>query len=317
MTARLLPALGLVLLAPLVGEYLLGNVPITELPALPLLAPLYGGGALLIREVARRTGRGWPAMLVLGLAYGLPQAGLIDWSLFAPPVLAGAEPGPAATHLPALGLNAADALSFVVGHAVWSIGVPIAIVEAWMPERAETPWLGRAGTAGAAGLYLIGAAVILVWAWNQGTVHAPAAGVATVAVVAAGLVAGALAVPRRRRSISARPAPRPWLVGVLAFVVSGVFFLRDETWPGVALGVVLAGVSAVVVLFWSRRPGWGIRHRLALAGGALLTYAWGGFVLTTLLGRAQPVHLAGNAVLAAAAIGLLVLTVRRSRAAAG
>jgi hypothetical protein len=34
--------------------------------------------------VARRTGRGWPAMLVLGLAYGLIEAGLIDQTLSTP-----------------------------------------------------------------------------------------------------------------------------------------------------------------------------------------------------------------------------------------
>jgi hypothetical protein len=64
---RVAPAAGLFLLAPLVGEYL-GNVSITEIGALPVLALLYGSGAILVREVARRTGRGWPTMLVLGLA---------------------------------------------------------------------------------------------------------------------------------------------------------------------------------------------------------------------------------------------------------
>ena len=78
---RVAPAVGLFFLAPLVGEYLLGNVSIVEIWALPVLALLYGSGAILIREVARRTGRGWPTMLVLGLAYGLIEAGLIDQTL--------------------------------------------------------------------------------------------------------------------------------------------------------------------------------------------------------------------------------------------
>ena len=51
------PALGLVFVAPLVAEFLLGNLPIKLLPALIVLAPMYGGGALLIRESVRRTGR--------------------------------------------------------------------------------------------------------------------------------------------------------------------------------------------------------------------------------------------------------------------
>ena len=64
----LLPAVVLFLLAPLVSEFLLGDLPLTMLPALIVLAPMYGGGALVIREVVRRTGRGWPTLMMLALA---------------------------------------------------------------------------------------------------------------------------------------------------------------------------------------------------------------------------------------------------------
>jgi len=47
-----------VLAAPLIAEYLLGNLPITMLGALVVLAPMYGGGAILIRETVRRAGLG-------------------------------------------------------------------------------------------------------------------------------------------------------------------------------------------------------------------------------------------------------------------
>jgi hypothetical protein len=149
----------LLLLAPLVGEYLLGNVSIVEIGALPILALLYGSGAVLIRGLARRGRRGWPTILTLGLAYGLIEAGLIDQTLFNAPELAGDAAG-AAAYVPALGINASDLLSFVVGRAVWSIAVPIAMVEALVPGRRMTPWLGRAGLAVTGALYLIGAVLI-------------------------------------------------------------------------------------------------------------------------------------------------------------
>ncbi|MGG2460782.1 hypothetical protein ACO0M4_13355 [Streptomyces sp. RGM 3693] len=66
------------MLAPLVGEYLLGNQPITALPAVLMLAPMYGCGALLIRGGARRAGCGWPTMLLLAAAYALLEEGPID-----------------------------------------------------------------------------------------------------------------------------------------------------------------------------------------------------------------------------------------------
>jgi len=68
---RVAPAVGLFLIAPLVAEFLLGDLPIKMLGALVILAPLYGGGALIVREVVRRTGRGWPSIFVLAFAYAV------------------------------------------------------------------------------------------------------------------------------------------------------------------------------------------------------------------------------------------------------
>jgi hypothetical protein len=89
MLRRIAPALGLLVLAPVCAEYLAGYDDSTGnlselLGGLFLFAPLYGGAALIIREVTGRTGRGWPAMLPLGLAFGVLQAGLIDHSMFNP-----------------------------------------------------------------------------------------------------------------------------------------------------------------------------------------------------------------------------------------
>src|SRR4051812_25475110 len=81
---RLLPAVGLFFLAPVVAEFLLGDFPITYVAALLLLAPLYGGGPLFTRETPRRTGRGRPTMAVLALAYGVFEEGIATQSLFNP-----------------------------------------------------------------------------------------------------------------------------------------------------------------------------------------------------------------------------------------
>src|SRR3979411_3442090 len=94
---RWLLALGLFLLAPYIGEFVLGNQPITAFPTLVLLAPMYGGGALLIREVARRTTGGWPVIIMLAAAYALLEEGPIDQMLFNPAYLgldSFAEQGP-------------------------------------------------------------------------------------------------------------------------------------------------------------------------------------------------------------------------------
>ncbi|MGH3098404.1 MAG: hypothetical protein ACRDMV_20660 [Streptosporangiales bacterium] len=76
---RVLPAVGLFFLSPLVAEFLLGDIPTTAMSALVLLAPTYGGGALLIREVSRRAGLGWPSMLALAAAYGVAIGFVRHW----------------------------------------------------------------------------------------------------------------------------------------------------------------------------------------------------------------------------------------------
>jgi hypothetical protein len=88
---RAVSVLALLLLAPWVGEFLLGNISMRRLPALMILALLYGCGALLIREVTRRTRRGWLTILLLGAAYGIIEAGIVEIRGTAEPHFRGGE----------------------------------------------------------------------------------------------------------------------------------------------------------------------------------------------------------------------------------
>ncbi|MFG1753344.1 hypothetical protein [Streptosporangium sandarakinum] len=316
---RLAPAFGLFLLAPLVGEYLLGNVPASDIGGLLVLAPMYGGGALVIRETVRRAGRGWPAILLLAAAYGVLEAGVIDQSLFNPS-FEGLDFG-TETYLPAPGLSASSLLSFVGGHVIWSIGVPVAVVETLAARRGTAPWLGGRGLAVACAVFVLGSVLVGYGVYEGEHFRATAAQTAGAAAVAAVLAGAAFAVGRRPRPASGRAsgrrAPGPWAVGAVAWLLSGLYWMRPETWPGVAAGVALAVVAAVVITRWSRRPGWDARHRFAPAGGALPTYACGGFVLLVLKGTATPVNLAGQAVLALGSVLLLAVAARRAGRAAG
>lgn len=310
---RVAPVVGLFFLAPLVGEFLLGNISIVDIGALPILALLYGGGAVLIREVSRRAGRGWPTILVLGLAYGLIEAGLFDQTLFNPPELTYGTVG-AAAFVPALGISVSNLLAFVGGHAVWSIGVPIALAEILVPDRRATPWLGRAGLTITSVLYLLGGFLVLRF-MQQAPEWVPTAApkLAAAAAVSALLIGLAFAVGRSPRPAVDRPAPRrPWLLGLIAFVASFTYGW-SETWSGVAVSVAVAAAMTTLVARLSRRPGWGDAHRLALAGGALLHHAVIGFYLTQLYGRQGAIHVIGNAVFALGAVVLLIVAARRVR----
>jgi hypothetical protein len=88
-------------------------------------------------------------MLLLGLAFGLIEAGLIDQSLFNPDYRAIPywdnlrEP----TLVPAIGMSTFMAFDFLGGHVSGSICAPIALAESLVPERRTRPWLGRVGLA--------------------------------------------------------------------------------------------------------------------------------------------------------------------------
>ena len=71
-------ALALFVLAPWAAECSWGGFTAVDfLIVIVFLGPMYGGAAILIRETARRTGGGWPMIVLLALAYGILQVTLI------------------------------------------------------------------------------------------------------------------------------------------------------------------------------------------------------------------------------------------------
>ena len=130
------PAVGLFFLAPLVAEFLLGNLPITLLPALVVLAPMYGGGALLVRELTRRRGRGWPSIVLLAAAYAVFEEAYTTQTLFNPNYLKMNLHLLDPAYIPFLGIGGWWTVYVLTLHTVWSISTSIALAEALVPDRA-------------------------------------------------------------------------------------------------------------------------------------------------------------------------------------
>lgn len=301
---RIGPVLFLAFLAPIVAEYLLGNSSIAALPDVWIIAPMYGGAAILIRETARRTGRGWPTMATLGLAYGVLQPALIDFALFNPSFLG--RDFLTATHVPLLGISAYYALAFAAGHAVWSIGVPIAVVESFVPDRRTEPWLGTFGLASTGALFVLSSAIVAAELHSTDGFFPSSAQAAGTLVVIGALIAAAFALGKWSPADRAAQAPTPWLVGVVSFVAASLFVPSPVRWLGVGLMLAVALGTGVVLARWSGRRGWGDVHRLAAAGGALLTYAWLAFIVTPFDEVSDSVNLIGNVVFGLGAVARLV-----------
>ncbi|GAA0951502.1 hypothetical protein GCM10009560_72280 [Nonomuraea longicatena] len=322
MFKRVLPALGLLVLAPLVGEYLLGNIAIDALPMIVGLIPLYGGGALLIREVARRWRLGWPGIVLLGLAYAVIEEGLLTRSLFDPDYvgLRLLDYG----FVPALGIGAHWSVFVLAIHGVWSIAVPISLVEAGS-RRPGTPWLGVAGLAGGAVLFLLGGAVPIALA-GPALYPLSAAQITWTLIAALALIVAAFLSARLRRPALSAASAGPWIVFAITVVAGLAFFLPSvlalagielesvvPAWVTVGFYLALYATMTALVLRWSRRAGWGPWHRFALGAAGLLTYAWHSFRQEPSFPAPAHVDVLGNVVFTLAALGLLAFVAVRLR----
>ena len=341
MLRRSAPVLGLLVLAPVCAEYLYGYDESTGnlselLWGLLILGPLYGGAALLIREAARCSGRGWPTMLLLGLAFGVVQAGLVDHSMFNPSYrdIDFWDAIFAPTFVPVLGLSADLAVSFTIGHMIWSIGVPIAVIESLVPARATSPWLGRFGTGLTVVAFGLAAWFVFDWHVTQEDFLPSGGQLLGAATVAGGLVVAAFRLGRRVPD--QRVAVGHWHVGAVAFALLAAPLAVDiavasaqggltgagasptapsfmSRWPGFAVHVALLATLAWCVALWSARAGWGPLHRLALAGGALLANVVTAFATEPIGDVSRTAKLAHNVVAVLFVVALVAVAQRRLR----
>jgi hypothetical protein len=288
---RIAPALALLVIAPLIAEFLLGDFNVRQLGYLVVFVPVYGTGALLVREVTRRTGRGWPTMLCLALAYALMLEGFINQTLF--------NPDYAGQHLlqygfiPALGTSFNFAVYVLTLHVVWSIGSAVAIAEALAGERWREPWLRRPGLVVVIVLTLMGAAATASFTLHTFAFRASVGQVAAVAGLVALVIVTAFAGIGRAGAgtsgaggVAGRTAApgSPSLVAVMlvALILSSgfqrwfVYAPKHAVRAGIGLAGLLALEALAVVVFWkwSHRDRWGPAHVLAAATGAVLTYGW-------------------------------------------
>jgi hypothetical protein len=310
---RVAPAFVLFFLSPFVAEYLLGNISISAIVALIFLAPLYGGGAVAVREIARRCGRGWATIVLLALAYGLVEEGLVIQTLFNPNYLG--LHLLAEAYIPSLGIGGWWTPFVLTLHTVWSISVPIAIVEALFADRRETPWLGKPGLGVAVFLLLVGGVLIRLGTQRQGPFTASPAQLASAAVLVVLVVALAF---RFKKGGGSRPgaAPNPWVVGVATFLL-GLGFMSAHAvlhnWTVVGAYAAIYALAVLLLAWWSGRANWSPLHTLAAGGGAMLTYALTAFPQQPVVGATGTVDLIGNTVFAVIAVVLLVMAVKSER----
>lgn len=297
------PALMLFFLAPAIGELLSGASPPLKFfnpLVFVVLCVLYGGGAILVRELTLRWGKGWPTIISLGAAYGLLEEGLMVKSLFDP-----AWPGLGAYGAVgrASGVNWIWGVNLTVYHAVISIAIPILLVGLAFPARRQA-WVSPKALRIVAALL----AADVLFGFALMTPYRPPA--FPYLLTAALMVALVLLARRLPASLFAAPHPATrarcvgW-VGLAAFAGTVAYF--GVSWALPASGIppwllfegtafVVTGTGmAIVVLTDGGRLASPV-YRLAMASGVLSF-----FILLA------PIQAFGRGAFGMTAVGLLAL----------
>jgi hypothetical protein len=316
------PIVALLLLSPIISEVLYGATRISVIFVLVPEILTWGCGALIIRESVRRWNKGWPSMLLLGLALAVAEEWVIQQTSIAP--LVGL-----AKHAYGRfwGVNWVYLLWALGYESVWVVLVPVQLTELLFPVRRKQPWLRTRGLVVASVVFVVGAC--MAWyGWTQRArvmiFHMPpysppplclATGVGAIVL----LILAAYTVPSahsRQKQFGQHATPSPLLVGLIvtalgspwaAFVLLGFGSLPALPYSlALAAGLAWCGLTLLLLRRWTSASHWGDTHRFALVFGGILGCMLGGFVVFK-VGGALRIDWIGKALLNAAAVAWLIM----------
>lgn len=278
MKPKIPPALALFLIAPIFGEMFSGSSPLNEYInpfTFITLGLLYGCGAIIVRELIVRWGKDWKSLLLLGIAYGIYEEGILVQSFFDP---GWQDLGDLSVYGRAGGVNWVWTEHLIIFHAAVSIAASITFVQALYPGRRSQPWVRnrRWWIANWVGL------LILTPIWSR-LIQYDAGGWWFLSWIVIILLIWAA------RRIQPGPAPvvkeepaRPrwfWLLGFFGTLIEFIFVYssgESQTVPFPLTLLMLALYTAVLIWLIRRMSGgfaaWDDRHRIALVNGTLMFF---------------------------------------------
>jgi hypothetical protein len=314
---KMLPALTLMIMAPMIAELLPGATRVSSAFVFPIEMLIWGSGAVFARYFVRRFRLGGFNLVLLAVALSMAEELLIQQTSFASLVvrLKGVEYGAA------FGFNYVYFVWAVLYEAIFVVLIPVALCEMIFPKRREAAWLNIGGMIPLLVLFL--PACYAAWyGWNMAArpmvFHLPPyvlpmklAVISALALAAVLLLA--LGPARRLLAAPAKPLtpPHPMVMTVLGLVVSALIFgllalamgIAPQVPPAVpvAAGLVLAILMLVFVPRWLVSPQWRATHMIAMT----YSMVWGNCALMFLAFQDGGFDFYGKAILDA--LGALLM----------
>jgi hypothetical protein len=176
--------------------------------------------------------------------------------------------------------------------------------------------LGNIGLSVTALFFALGVFVSMRYQLKQDVFRASTAQFVTAGVISLALIVQAFLFSRRSDATGVTAVPNPWLAGAVALVAGSAVLVLPQSWGwGAAVGILVVDVAMfAIAVIWSKRSGWGMLHKLALASGAALAYGWHAFIAKPVVKASMTEFRIGNAVFLLAAIALIAFAARRIRA---
>ena len=312
---RVPPALILFFLAPAIAELLSGSAPPAEFfnpVGFFLLASLYGSGAIIVRELKVRWKKSYVSMFILGAAYGIIEEGLMVKSFFDPNWM---DLGILGSYGRWLGVNWVWAEWLTIYHAVFSIAIPITLVELAYSDRRNESWVGNKTFAM---LVLLLGAVTALGYFTLTDYRPPFVQYELAAATVVALIVLAWRTPSTAGKKGRLQPPKPSRLALAGFLIASALFMLFMAGPyliphPIALMIlgatlVYAAVSFLKRYSWNERT---LYQKFALTAGAV------GFLiaLTPLqeLDTTRPDNPRGMLIVGITALILLVLLARKIR----
>ena len=310
---RVVGVIALLFGAPVFAELVQSYLDITgelggTLFLIAFLAPLYGGTALLIREVAVRTGRGWPGRLLLAAAFGVLMPTWVDLSLWIPQTAEEIELWGDIRGVTIAGVSVLALSSWALGHVVMSVAAPLVVVDALLPHGRGRPWLGWFGIT-VMTVLAVGVAALIHSDEDGADAETSVAKFALSLSFAAALAVTAFSpLGRPMTTVEGRRTVGPVVLGVAGFVLMAAFDLAPPSWLGLVMVLGAAATAGVLLTRSAQSPWWTARHLVAFAFGGILERTVIGFLVPTPPGGDAGGKLVQNVVvlLLVLALGLLL-----------
>lgn len=269
------PAVALWLIAPVFGELFSGSTPLNEYLSpfvIVIFGMLYGSGAILVREAVVRWRKGCPSLLLLGMAYGIYEEGLMVRSFFDPNWV---DLGKLGVYGRVAGVNWVWAEHLTIYHAVISIAAAIVFTEMLYPDRRWLSWVGERGLI----WNLLAFVATLPIGGLLNPYNAPDIWLGMCWMVIILLVFTARHLPTAKKEGLPSHVSRPRRYGVIAFLGTFlhffiVYFTAEQNSPHFIVSMFIIALSDLLVLWlilrWSGNGRkWDDRHRFALIIGTL------------------------------------------------